>query len=339
MKNDKKIDLSIVIPVYKEEGSLEKLHEEIHKVLDSKTSFEIIIVDDGSTDGSWGIIKSLSRKDGRTRGIRFSRNFGHQHALYAGLANARGNAVVTMDADLQHPPSVIPQLLEEWRRGSKIVNTLREDNENATWTKKMTSRLFYKVFSFLSGVEISPGASDFRLLDRQVVGELIRFQESGVFLRGLVHWIGFENSRITFQCHERYSGSTKYNFYKMFQFAWRGISSFSIVPLRIGILIGALTSVFAFSQLLEALYLKLFTDNTVPGWASIVGLISLMFGILFILIGVLGEYIGKILVEVRGRPRYIVSETTVPWEVSAADGFSIVSPDNARKSRESQYFG
>lgn len=309
MVNEKRVEVSIVIPVYKEEGNLDKIYTEILKQMDKEQSFEVIFVDDGSSDGSWDIIKLLSRNDGRIRGIRFSRNFGHQYALYAGLMNSHGDAVITMDADLQHPPSVIPQLLEEWRKGSKIVNTSRVDHKNISMVKKVTSWLFYKIFSFLSGVEMAAGTSEFRLLDRQVVNELLKFNESGVFLRGLVHWIGFSNARIPYQCQDRYSGHSKYSFFKMCKFAWRGITSFSIIPLRIGIFIGILTSLFAFYQLLEVLYLKNFTDKTVPGWASTVGLISLLFGVLFILIGILGEYIGRILLEVRGRPRYIVSET------------------------------
>jgi dolichol-phosphate mannosyltransferase len=157
---------------------------------------------------------------------------------------------------------------------------------------------------------MGPGTSEFRLLDKQVVNELLKFNESGLFLRGLVHWIGFGNTRIPYQCQDRYSGQTKYSFFKMCKFAWRGITSFSIVPLRVGIFIGILNSLLSFYQLLDVLYTKLFTESAVPGWATTVGLISLLFGILFILLGILGEYIGRILLEVRGRPRYVVSETS-----------------------------
>ena len=309
MVNENRVGVSIVMPVCNEEGNLYKIYAEILKQMDKEQSFEFVFVDDGSTDQSWEIIKSLSKNDNRIRGIRFSRNFGHQYALYAGLMNSRGDAVVTMDADLQHPPSVIPQLLDEWHKGSNIVNTLRIDQKKISFMKKNTSWLFYKIFSFLSGVEMGPGTSEFRLLDRQVVNELLKFNESGIFLRGLVHWVGFSNVKIPYQCQDRYSGTTKYSVYKMCKFAWRGITSFSIVPLRIGIFIGIMTSLFAFYKLIEVVYLKLFTDRLVPGFATTVGLISLLFGILFILIGILGEYVGRILSEVRGRPRYIVSET------------------------------
>jgi len=309
MVNENRVGVSIVMPVCNEEGNLYKIYAEILKQMDKEQSFEFVFVDDGSTDQSWEIIKSLSKNDNRIRGIRFSRNFGHQYALYAGLMNSRGDAVVTMDADLQHPPSVIPQLLDEWHKGSNIVNTLRIDQKKISFMKKNTSWLFYKIFSFLSGVEMGPGTSEFRLLDRQVVNELLKFNESGIFLRGLVHWVGFSNVKIPYQCQDRYSGTTKYSVYKMCKFAWRGITSFSIVPLRIGIFIGIMTSLFAFYQLIEVVYLKLFTDRLVPGYGTTVGLISLLFGILFILIGILGEYVGRILSEVRGRPRYIVSET------------------------------
>jgi dolichol-phosphate mannosyltransferase len=301
--------LSIVIPAYYEEGNLFKLHEELVAALSSVAGgWEIIFVDDGSADGTWAEISGLNAKDGRVRGARLSRNFGHQYALFAGLTCAHGRAVVTMDADLQHPPAVIPQLVDEWRKGNKIVHTLRIDQESITWHKKLTSKIFYKVFSFLSGVDMSSGMADFRLLDRQVVEQLLQLKEGGLFLRGLVQWVGYQNTKVPFQCRERYAGQSKYNFRKMLKFAWTGITSFSIIPLRLGILLGLITSLFAFYQLIEALYVKFFTDQALPGWASIFGVMTLLFGIMFILMGVLGEYIGRILIEVRGRPKFIISE-------------------------------
>ncbi len=233
-----------------------------------------------------------------------------------------------MDADLQHPPDVIPKLIEEWKKGNKIVHTLRIDHENISQFKKVASYLFYKIFSFLSGVEISAGMADFRLLDRVVVDELLRLNESVIFLRGLVNWIGFPSSRVQFQCRNRFSGDTKYDFLRMVKFAWRGITSFSIIPLRIGILIGILTSIFAFYQLAETIYVKLFTDHAVPGWASTVGVITLLFGVLFILIGLLGEYIGSILIQVRGRPRFVVSEMTTSGPSPGISDYRLQEMDN-----------
>jgi len=308
MLNTNNKTISIVIPFYNEENNLLKLYEELIDVLRGDMNWEILLIDDGSSDNSWEKIKFLHERDPRIRGIRFSRNFGHQNALYAGFNFSRGDAVITMDSDLQHPPFVIPELIREWEKGYKIVHTVRKDTESISITKKFTSWAFYKIFTLLSGVEISSGMADFRLLDRQVVDELLKSQEAGVFLRGLVQWVGFSSTKVVFQCRDRYSGQSKYSLYKMVKFAWRGITSFSIIPLRIGIMIGLMTSMFAFYILVDALYTKLFTDQAVPGWTSIIGVVSLLFGVLFILIGLLGEYIGKVLIQVRGRPAYIVSE-------------------------------
>ena len=303
--------LSVVVPAYNEEGNVPRLCADLKKVLCLlNISWEIIFVDDGSTDKTWEKIVLLQEQDRLVKGIRFSRNFGHQYALFAGLSNARGQAVIAMDADLQHPPEVIPQLLEQWYNGSKIVQAIRRDNENTSWSKKTSSRLFYKIFSLLSGVDLSAGMADFRLLDRQVVNELIKSKEDALFLRGLVEWLGFKTSKVEFVSGDRFSGNSKYSLKKMLKFAWTGIISFSIVPLRIGIFVGMLSSLFAFYLLSEAIYIKMFTDKAVPGWASTIGVVSLLFGLLFIFLGIVGEYIGRILIQVRGRQRFIISEST-----------------------------
>jgi dolichol-phosphate mannosyltransferase len=303
--------LSIVVAAFCEKDNLQKLYEElVASLMPLDITWELILVDDGSTEeDTWNEISSLHDQDARVKGVRFSRNFGHQYGLFAGLSSARGQAVITMDADLQHPPSAIPLLLREWNSGRKIVHTVRIDNVQTSWFKRTTSLAFYKLFSFLSGVDLSAGMSDFRLLDRRVVDELLQFREMGLFLRGLVHWVGYSSSKVPFQCQSRFAGTSKYNFRRMIRFAWTGITSFSTIPLRAGIIIGLLTSLVAFYQLGEALWLKFFTDRAVPGWASIIGLQSLLFGVLFILLGVLGEYMARILEEVRGRPRFIISET------------------------------
>lgn len=302
--------VSVVIPAFFEEGNLHKLHGELeHALRPLCLEWEAVIVDDGSADRTWMEIMALHERDPRVKGLRLSRNFGHQYALFAGLAYASGRAIVMMDADLQHPPAVVPRLVQEWRRGARIVHTHRVDHDSVPLPKRIASSLFYRVFSFLSGVHLSAGMADFRLMDRVVVDQILRMREGGLFLRGLVHWVGFDSSKVTFRSDGRFAGTSKYNWRRMLKFAWTGITSFSIIPLRLGILLGLLTSAFAFYQLAEALYAKLVTGNVVPGWASVMGVMSLLFGVLFILLGILGEYLSRVLEEVRGRPRFIVSDS------------------------------
>jgi dolichol-phosphate mannosyltransferase len=302
-------ELSIVVPVYNEAGNIEKLCSELIPVLERLgVEWEVIFCDDGSDDATWKIIDNLHKNEARIKGIRFSRNFGHQYALFAGMQHASGKAVITMDGDLQHPPELLPEMLERWRAGDKIVHTVRIYNQEQGFLKKLSSTYFYKLFTFLSGVEMEGGMADFRLLDRQVLDELLKFKEEGLFLRGLVHWVGYQSSKLDFQCGQRFSGKGKYNLKKMLKLAWTGITSFSIVPLRVSIVIGVLTSLLAFAEMLYAIYAKMFTDTVVPGWASGVAVVSFLFGILFIMLGVLGEYMGRVLIESRGRPRFLISE-------------------------------
>ncbi len=304
------VEISVVIPAFNECQNIHIVYQHLNDVLsEAKERWEIIFADDGSTDDTWIKIEELHSIDQRVCGVRLSRNFGHQYALIAGLNAAHGEAIISMDADLQHPPSIVPDLIAEWRKGSKIVHTIREDPTNIPVLKKLTSKAFYRVFSYLSGVKLEQGMADFRLIDRQVLNQLLTFKEEGLFLRGLVRWVGYPSSSVTFQCADRFSGVSKYSTYKMLKFAWHGISSFSIVPLRVGMGIGVCTSMFSMYILLEALYEKLFLGTTVPGWTSTIGVISLLFGILFILLGLLGEYIGRILVQVRGRPLYLVANS------------------------------
>jgi len=301
--------LSIVIPAYNEETNLPKLYEELLKVLTSMDmSWEIIFIDDGSKDNTWKMVKSLHQTDDRIKGIQFSRNFGHQYALLAGLSRTQGKAVICMDADLQHPPEMIPKLVEEWKKGSKIVNTVRMDSENISAFKKGTSKIFYSIFSFLSAVRLESGMADFRLFDRQPLNSILQFGEQGLFLRGIVQWLGFPTSRVVFRSADRFSGVSKYTIKKMFRLAFDGITSFSIVPLRLGIVVGIVTSILAFCQMLYALYVSIILGATVPGWATTITVMSFMFGVLFIMLGLLGEYIGRILIEVRLRPRFIINE-------------------------------
>jgi dolichol-phosphate mannosyltransferase len=303
--------ISIVVPAYNEERNIDVLYARLRAVLDQRgDDWELLFVDDGSKDRTWQRICAASSADARVRGVRLSRNFGHQSALMAGLAAARGRAVISLDADLQHPPAAIPQLLDKWQEGYQIVHAIRRDPPDLSWFKRASSRLYYRLFRFLSGVEIEAGSADFRLLDRRVVDELVKFEEEGLFLRGIVHWVGYSTASVHFDCCERHAGTSKYGLRKMLRLGWHGISSFSLVPLRIGIVIGLLSSTAAFLGVGYAIIGKWLDDTAIPGWASSVAISSFLFGVLFAFLAVLAEYVGRIAVEVRRRPRFLVRETT-----------------------------
>jgi len=309
--------LSIVVPAYNEQGNLRQLYADVGRTLEPLVgSWEVLFVDDGSTDATWQEIRGLHEQDRRAWGIRLSRNFGHQGALIAGMAHARGDAVIMMDADLQHPPRIIPLLVAEWRKGNKIVKTVRREAADLSAFKRLTSRFYYRLFSYLSGVNLRSGMADFRLLDREVLHQVLAFKEEGLFLRGIVEWVGYPNSTVDFECGVRFSGATKYTFLRMVKFAWHGISSFSLVPLRIGILLGLTASSLAFFGVMFAILTKYLDSEAAKGWASSVAIMSFLFGMLFLFLAVLGEYVGRILIEVRERPRFIVSEKLGAGEVA-----------------------
>lgn len=303
--------VSVVIPAYNEEGNIPELSRQLLTVLSAYPEFEVIFVDDGSRDQSLAALRTLHEQDARFQYLSFSRNFGHQNALRCGIDHATGDCIISMDADLQHPVSVIPQMIEKWQEGYDIVYTQRIDEKGVGMRKQASSSLFYRVMNWLSDVQLEPGTADFRLLDAAVADVLRNVKEAHLFVRGFVSWMGFRQYKLTYTAAERHSGSTKYSFRKMFSFALHGITSFSIKPLRFSIITGAFISVLAFTYILYAMYISLFTDKAVPGWASTVVTGLFMGGIQLLFMGVLGEYIGKLFIQSKGRPNYIVSESSL----------------------------
>jgi dolichol-phosphate mannosyltransferase len=307
-----RVAISIVVPAFNEAENIPLLHSRLAPVLQrlAPDAWELILVDDGSRDLSWAVICGISAEDPRVMGVRLSRNFGHQYALWAGLERSTGQAVVMMDCDLQHPVETLEKMVAQWRAGYKVVKTQRQDEAvELGWFKRWTSRNFYRLFSYLSGVNLQPGLADFRLLDRQALRELLRFKEEGLFLRGLTEWIGFPSCTIPYAPAQRIHGRSGYSLKKMIKLAWNGVSSFSTTPLRIGIFIGLAGSLVSVIGVVYAFFGHFFGRRTVPGWASTLIVISLLFCLLFVYLGILGEYIARMVVEVRQRPRYVVSET------------------------------
>lgn len=299
--------ISLIIPAYNEEGNIKTLYDKISKVLKgAKYDYEIIFVNDGSIDGTEKCILDLSERDKNVRLISFTRNFGHQAALIAGYNNCMGDVAITMDCDLQHPPEMIECLLKKWNDGFEIVHTKRIDQNQKNVFKKYTSKYFYKFFSYISDMPIEEGSADFRLIDNKVVEAINNLKENDVFLRGMFNWLGFRSTCIDYLPNERFSGETKYNLRKMLRLALSGMTSFSVIPLKISILIGFCISGLSFIYMVYASYFAIFTQRVVSGWTSLLLSILFLGGIQLISIGILGEYIGRIFLEMKERPRYII---------------------------------
>lgn len=305
-----KVHLSVVIPLMNEEASFNVLYKTLIPVLESITpSFELVFVDDGSSDRTFDLIEEYSRSDDRVRGVSLSRNFGHQIALLAGLQHASGEVVVTMDGDMQHPPEVIPELYARYNEGYDIVNTLRLDTADSTWLKKTTSKGFYKFINTMSNVKIESASADFRLMTRQAVDAFLTIGEKDRFTRGLVSWMGFRQFFVPYQAPARFAGESKYNLKKMFRFALDGITSFSAKPLRISFYLGLSFSIIG---LLYALYAigQYFNGTAVAGWTSILVSVLVIGGLQLLSIGVVGEYLARVFNEAKNRPHYLVRKYT-----------------------------
>jgi len=308
--------ISVVIPVYNEEGNVCVLYERLVRVIDScgLYDWQICFVDDGSKDGTWTCVETIAVSDSRVSALRLSRNFGHQAALLAGLHWAEGDAVVMMDGDLQHPPELIPTMVAEWEKGNDIVSTVREEPEDFSLAKKISSWLYYKLWHSFSGIEMREGSADFRLLSAGVLTEFKRFKEKALFIRGLVQWVGFKNVYVRYQADRRFSGASKYSLLKMLQLALAGITSFSALPLRFASMFGSIVAFLGFLYAAYAIVMKVGYHVAVPGWTSI--LISVLFlgGVQLLTIGILGEYLAKVYDEAKDRPPYIVQNRLCPKE-------------------------
>jgi dolichol-phosphate mannosyltransferase len=303
-------ELSIIIPCYNEEGNVPVIYEKLAFIIKSigVLSYEIIFINDGSKDNSLLTIKALSEIDTSVKFIHFSRNFGHQNALRAGLDHASGNAVISMDADMQHPPELIPTLFELWKVGNKVVYTKRKDTTDLSFFKRLSSKLFYRLVNYLSETKLEEGTADFRLLDRSVVEALKKFKENNLFYRGIIPGLGFKQVGVEYIPNERFSGTTKYTFSKMVRFALTGITSSSAKPLYFSIYLGSFLALCSFLYGIYAIYVSLFTSEAIAGWTSTIASILFIGGIQLIMLGIVGIYLGKLFSESKNRPHYIIEE-------------------------------
>jgi glycosyltransferase involved in cell wall biosynthesis len=302
-------ELSIIIPVYNEGANIGPLCARIAPVLDRVTErWEIVFVDDGSADDTLERVRTESARDPRIGAVSFSRNFGKEIALAAGLDHARGEAVVIMDADLQHPPEMIEAFVERWRQGYVMVYGQRTDRSTETRLKRTSARLFYRLFERFGETSLPEGAGDFRLIDRKGVEVLRALGERARFSKGLYAWIGFKSTGVPFAVEERQHGTTKFSFRKLFRFAFDGITSFTTVPLRVWTYLGGLVSVGAIGTAVYFAIRTLVFGTDLPGFPSLIVSVMFFSGVQLMSLGIIGEYVGRIFAEVKRRPLYVVAE-------------------------------
>lgn len=311
--------LSVVVPCYNEEGNIAAMHAALCAATAGLSmDLEIIFVDDGSRDETRRRVIALRAEDARVRLIALTRNFGHQAALLAGLRHARGDAVVSMDCDLQHPASLIPEMVAAWRSGAAIVETVRDDTADAGWGKRVTSRLFYRLMNTLSTTPITAGAADFRLLDRKPLNDLLSLQDQHLFLRGMVAWLGYTRTSIHYVAAARVAGRSSYSVRRMISLAVDAITAFSAKPLRISFYFGLFTASLCIAYLVMIAY-RFAEGQIVEGWTSLMLAMLFLGSTQLITLGVIGEYIGRIYDQSRGRPRYLALSEYATERASWAD--------------------
>ena len=301
--------LSLVVPMFNESANLDKLFARLAEVMAGiGESYEIVCVDDGSRDDSVARALEHRRRDGRIKVVELSRNFGKELALTAGLHHAGGRAVVMIDADLQHPPEIIKDMLDQWRQGFEMVIAVRRDREGENPVRRVAAKAFYDLFGRVSEVRLPQGAGDFRLLDRKVVDVLNAMPEHSRFMKGLYAWVGFRQTIIPFDVAERVHGETKFNLFRLWRLAIDGITSFTLVPLKVWTFVGMLVAGFALLYGFVFVIKTLILGIDVPGYPSLIVAITFFSGVQLISLGVIGEYLGRVFSEVKNRPLYVVRE-------------------------------
>ena len=303
--------ISIVIPAFNESENIPRIAAAIENLFEPLPyRYEIIIVADGCTDSTMEKIQELLTTNKHLFYIEFSRNFGHQNALKAGLDHSNGDCVISLDCDMQHPPEIIPEMLAKWEEGYEVVYTIRKEDKKLPISKRFTSKLFYNTINSLSDVEIESGSADFRLLDKKVVRVMKNFHENEPFLRGLIKWIGFRQVSIAYYPNQRTLGQSKYHFKRMISFALQGVTSFSVRPLYAAIYLGftfTMCSILYLPYILHAIY----TGKEVSGWASILMTIVFFGGLKLTILGIIGIYVGKMFMQVKERPNYVIRSTNL----------------------------
>ena len=300
---------TVIVPVFNEKDCLDELHQRVQKVMEQTgESWELILVDDGSTDGSTDMIRNLAKSDKHVRPVIFARNYGHQIAVTAGMDYSRGKAVIVIDADLQDPPEVIPELIAKWREGFEVVYAVRTEREGETWFKLKTASLFYRMIYKITDVKIPMDTGDFRLVDRKVVKVMNSMRERQRFLRGMSSWVGFKQVGVSYKRAARFAGKTKYPFKKMLKLAMTAVTSFSSFPLQLATWSGIILALITLVLLIVMIVLHAVNSLFLAGQAATLTAVIFLGGIQLICLGILGEYIGRIYDEVKGRPLYTTSE-------------------------------
>jgi glycosyltransferase involved in cell wall biosynthesis len=304
--------IAIVIPSYNEATNIDVLIHALNETIQNiNYTFKFIFVDDGSSDETVAILKEKSKEYQHIFYLELSRNFGHQNALKAGIDLVRNDvdAIISMDGDMQHPPKIIPKLIQKWEEGFEVVYTIRKEDKKLGFLKNKTSNLFYSLMNKLSDIKFEPGTADFRLIDKKVAQVFSDFTENELFIRGIINWVGFKQFAIHYEPNERYSGKSKYTVGKMMRFAVLGITSFSTKPLSMAIILGISLSIMAFIFYIAYVLYSIYYGHVISGWASVITTVVFFGGLNLVVLGIIGVYIGKLFMQSKGRPNYLISST------------------------------